>query len=215
MGSYTTLLTDVPAWLENTDTAFVAQVPTFISNGEARIYREANIPQLETITSGTLSSAITPVGTFTFPSDLIATRYVTIQASAQWSGPLPLINLGVGRQMYPSLTSQGEPQVYAVYDATRLIFFPPPDQNYPYELAYRRKLPALSASNATNWLTDNAYDLLLAAACCEGVRYTLDDRQEGLTKLWQAKYREALNALNARATAAGQDDYPLVFGSGR
>lgn len=215
MGSYTTLLTDIPAWLQNDSSEFAAQVPTFISNGEARIYRDVNIPQLETITSGTLSSAINPAGTLTFPTDLVATRYITIQAGAQWNGPLPLINLGVGRSMYPSLTSVGQPVAYAVYDATRLIFFPPQDQGYPYELAYRRKLPALSASNTTNWVSENAYDLLLAACCCEGVRFILDDRQETLTKIWEGKYQSALTALNNRATTAAQDDYALVFGGPR
>ena len=211
MGSYTTLLADIPAYAMNTETEFVANVPTMISNAEARIYRDANIPQLEAVATGSLSSASAYLA---MPTDLIAARTFMIQVSSAWVS-LVLINLGLGRLLYPGLATQGTPGFFSIYDATRYILFPAPDTNAPYSLAYRKRLAALSASNTTNWFSENFYDGLLAACLCEAAVFVQDDRQESLTKLQETRYRNALSALNAQATAGAEADYNIPFGAAK
>lgn len=209
MGSYTTLLTDIPSYMMNANEEVTAAVPTFISNAEARLYRDLNIPALEGVTTGSLSSASAYL---TFPTDLIAARTFSIQISAAWV-PLVLVNAGLIRMLYPSLSTQGTPGFYAVYDATRYVFGPAPSTNAPYELLYRKRLAALSTTNTTNWISENFYDGLLAACMCEAAAFVQDDRQESLTKLWEQKYRNDLTAANAQATVGAKDNYAIPFGS--
>jgi hypothetical protein len=205
---YSTLVSDVQTWMENTDTSFVAQVPTFIANGETRLYRDLIIPQLEYEATGTLT---VNNGFFTRPNDLIALRYMSLQSNNNQNPILILIQYAFGITMYPGLTDIGQPLYYSVYDSTRYRLFPIPDANYPYNFFYRRRLPALSNTNQTNWLTDNAYDLLLASALCEASRFVLDDRQASLIQINEAKYQSALKAINFRETKASVDDYQIPF----
>ena len=56
--------------------------------------------------------------------------------------------------------------------------------NFSVELSYRRRLPALSNSNTTNWLTDNASDALLYGSLVEAAafnrNYALQERYLGM-----------------------------------
>lgn len=210
MPNYTSLVADTQTWMENTEASFVGSIDTFILNAETRLYRDLIIPQLEYEETGSLSSSS---AFFARPSDLIALRYMTLEVNNEYQ-TLVLIQEGTGLAWYPSLTAMGVPLYYAVYDATRYRMFPAPDQNFPYHLYYRRKLPPLSDANQTNYLTDSLYDLLLAAVLCEASRFVIDDRAEGLLKMYEAKYQSALSATNQRETKASTDDYQIPFSVG-
>ena len=64
-------------------------------------------------------------------------------------------------EFWPDRTVTGTPEYYAYFDDTTIYVAPTPNSNIPVEISYRRRLPALSSSNLTNWLTDNASDALL------------------------------------------------------
>ena len=51
----------------------------------------------------------------------------------------------------------------------------------------------MSGSNATNWLTDNAYDALLYGALIEAAIY---DKNPQMMQLYEKRYQEAVAAVN-------------------
>lgn len=207
--NYSLLVADASQWMMNEAAEFVSQVPTMIGNAETRIFRDLTVPQFEYVTTGSLT-ALSPY--FARPSDMITLRYISLQANNQQQPPLILIQKALGDTFYPGLSTTGLPTYYGIYDATRYKLYPTPVSNYPYEFAYKRKLASLSTSNETNFLTENFYDGLLAAVLCEASRFVLDDRQQSLININEAKYASAIKALNAQESKRGaNDDYDVPY----
>jgi len=210
--NYDLLVADAQSWMMNEAPEFVAQVPTMIGNAETRIFRDLTVPQFESVTTGSLTALS---AYFSRPSDLITLRYLSLQANNQQQAPLILIQKALGDTFYPGLSTTGLPGYYAVYDATRYKLYPTPASNYPYEFAYKKKLAPLSTTNQTNFLTDQFYDGLLAAVLCEACRFVLDDRQQPLLNIQEAKYANAVTALNAQeGKPDGLDDYVVPYVKG-
>lgn len=72
------------------------------------------------------------------------------------------------------------------------VFGPYPDSNYQIAGTYYGAIPALSSGSPTNWLTNKAPALLLAACLVEAAIYIGSDT---LLARWSPKYQEKLKAL--------------------
>ena len=57
------------------------------------------------------------------------------------------------------------------------------------QIAYYTKLPALSATNTTNWLTANAANLLMYASLLEAEAFLVNDPR---IPVWKTAYDEAI-----------------------
>lgn len=205
MSTYATLISDVQSWLTNTEAEFVAAIPTFIRMAEARLFRDIDVQALETTQAGTLSSG---VATLAKPADLIAPRHMTITVAGARK-VLRFKELEYLFEYWPTAAATAEPVYYAV-DASDYLIAPTPDQVYPYSLGYKRRLPALSATNPSNWLTTDAYDALLYATLCEAVRFLQDDRG-ALLPSFEERYAAAVAAINAVDQRASRDDYRTPY----
>lgn len=99
------------------------------------------------------------------------------------------------RVYWPLESRLGVPKYYAVNDAGQFLVAPTPAEQWAYKLHYRRRLPALSTDNPENWLTTHAYDALLMACLVEAATFVLDDRQEGLSTLYEKRWQEKAAAV--------------------
>jgi hypothetical protein len=70
-----------------------------------------------------------------------------------------------------------QPLIYS-FDGTAITLDSPPDQAYTYWIRYYQQLPALSADNPTNFLTDS-YQRLLRCACMAGACEWAKDNGQG------------------------------------
>lgn len=68
-----------------------------------------------------------------------------------------------------------------------------PDSNYQMEIAFLEKFPKLSASVATNWLTDNAEDVLIYAALIAAEAFLGRDSR---LAAWKVLYDGLIESLN-------------------
>jgi hypothetical protein len=68
-----------------------------------------------------------------------------------------------------------------------------PDAEYEARLRYRRRIPALSASVATNWLLRKHPDAYLYGALSQALIYFRDDDRQTIRNA----YAEALSAIEA------------------
>lgn len=154
--NYSDLQTEIAAYLHRGDLS--AKIPTFIGLAEAFLFRELNVKELQT------STTLTTTGEYASPP----TDF----------GSLSKIEVTIAGKTY-ALDYQSDPQRYTDPDA------------YPHKFAFENgqirvfgagtgtsltlyyvpKIKALSVSNKTNWLLDNAQDLYLFACCLEGARY--------------------------------------------
>jgi len=87
--------------------------------------------------------------------------------------------------------TSGRPRFYANIGDT-IEVFPTPDADYTMQLQYYAKTPALSDSNASNWLLLDAPDVYLYGTLIQSAPYLQDDAR---TQTWAALYAAALQSL--------------------
>ena len=98
------------------------------------------------------------------------------------------------RNYWPQATvERAQPLFYADYDFDHWYISPTPDQNYPVETLYWQLPPMLDDSTQTNWLTDQAPDLLLYATLLDCAPFL---KNEEMTATWQAFYDRHLAGTN-------------------
>jgi len=71
--------------------------------------------------------------------------------------------------------------------------YPTPNATTDFELLYYQKLPALSSSNADNWLLLEAPDVYLYGALLHSAPYLSEDERVGV---WAQMYSAAIQRLN-------------------
>src|SRR6266567_3210855 len=202
MGSYDSLLVDIPAWLEDSSAEVMAQLPNIISFAEARCARELQIRQFNASVPGTMAIG---GSVYPFPTDMQAMRSFTFTAN----GEVVTLEKRMREWLtfyWPTSTEVGVPKYYAVDDAANFIVAPTPDSAYPYVQRYRRRLLALGPSNQNNWLTDFAYDALLVCCLQRAASFLLSDRRDNLMASYEADWTTAKNDINAAEARVMRDE---------
>lgn len=137
--NYVTLYQTIQNYAENTESLFVASIPTFVQQAEERIFNMIQFPSLRKNVTGTLTSSNQYLS---LPDDFLATYSLAVITA---DGYEYLINKDVNfiRQAYPKATDLGTPQYYALFGPQytlntelSLIIGPTPDSNYSVELHY-------------------------------------------------------------------------------
>lgn len=143
------------------------QIQTFINQGEARIYRTLRVADMEKSITGTLSN-----NAFAVPADYVHMKDFYVSTSTGYQ-PLERADLWWLRAHYPVQTAQSAP-IYYAREAQSFILAPYPDSAYTVGGIYFARLPSLSGTNTTNWLTAKNPDLIMAAAMLEAGTYLGD-----------------------------------------
>lgn len=201
LGTYSDLVTAVGTWLDRSDLA--TYVPDFIALAEERIYRTLRVKALEAALSDTIASGVIAV-----PSD-----YVELKSAYVDGSPTQMLERASVEDIYtnyPTRSSSGKP-AYIAREGSSFIFGPYPDAAYTIKGVYYQRLPALSVTNTTNWLTENAPSLLLFGALCEAEPFMRNDQR---TVLWEAKFQAALTEANRTDKREGMRGSTLAMSAG-
>ena len=95
------------------------------------------------------------------------------------------------RDYWPDEAQTGTPKYYGWIDDTRMLVVPTPDQEQ-LELSYTVRIPALSESQPTNWLSLYAPDLLQTALVYEAALWSKDTE---MIELYQMRYKSQRDAV--------------------
>lgn len=211
--TYADLKAAVNDWLARSDLSN-ANADFFIDLAEARINRSLRIKAMEAVYNELLDAAgTTPVssdvlefkhlfladvdddGELTLDDDLtIDTSALLVQSLADTNAVyrLEMRTVDTMADQFDANRAGGVPKYFARY-GDRLYYWPlSTDYTYTAFGVYYARFPALSDSQTTNWLTDNAPDLLLAAVLAEAASYTKSPEQ---IQYWQARMDRAMNEL--------------------
>jgi hypothetical protein len=194
--NYTALSAAIVAYTENTSSDFAAQISTFVTQAEQRIYNTIQFPSLRKNVTGT-----TTVNNkyLQCPSDFLAVySMAAIDATGDYEY---LLNKDVNyiRQAYPNPTSDtGIPKYYALFgprsdneDELTFILGPTPDAAYTVELHYFYYPESITvAADGRTWLGDNFDPVLLYGSLVEA--YTYMKGEADMLALYNTKYQEAL-----------------------
>lgn len=179
------LKTAIANWLDRDDLTSV--IPDFISLAEHQMERSVRHYKMVERSSGALDSQYSAV-----PADWLETIRFGISSGDTYRLEMTsLDDLMARRQSNTNIA--GRPKYFAHVGET-LELFPTPDATYTTELVYYKKIPALSGSNTTNWLLDDAPDAYLYGALMQAAPYLGEDER---VTVWNSLYNAAVASLNA------------------
>lgn len=210
MSNYTNLIADIPNWLDNESDELSDVISRLITLATHRLSRDLQDHNaLDTSTAATLTVSTPTLASL--PSDMKEARYLAITLGTGEQKFLEERLFEYIREYWPNSSSSGEPRYYALVNTSTAVLAPTPGSAYPYELGYRKRLAVLTSAASTNWLTDNAYDLLLAACCLEGAYYLAsvndDPKDASLIDKWRQRYGELLMDVRGERGRRRRDDY--------
>lgn len=181
--TFSTLVTDVQAFLEDDGTEFVAALPRIINNGLLILARVLRV-----------DVHIAEEGKSTTPGQ----RFLSMTAQQ----PLHVDNI-----VYPTgklikrrsqtycrmFAGRGKPEYFCnLDDAYNLLLAPVPDQSYTMLVTYWTRPAELSTANEENWYTRHCADLLFKACLYEACEFL---KNAALA----AQYKKDVDALLALA----------------
>ena len=198
--NYSELVTEIQSYTENQFET--ADINTFITQAEQRIYNVVQLPALRKNVTGTTTSGNKYLA---MPSDWLATfSLAVINASNEYTY---LLNKDVNfiRQAFPDTDSDfyDEPQYYAVFDNTAFILGPTPNASYAVELHYFY-YPTSIVTAGTTWLGDNFSSTLLYGSLLEA--YTYMKGEADVIAQYQKRYDEAMALLKQLGDGKDRQD---------
>jgi hypothetical protein len=190
--TYAELTAAIQDYANNTETAFVAAIPTFVKQAEQRIYRSVNLPVNRKNQQGNMTDGNVYL---TMPTDFLLPLSLSITSS---SNQIFLLNKDSNfiRSTYPNASTKGTPKYYGVFDKDTFIIGPTPDANYVTELHYYYQ-PASIVDTSPSWLGTNADTVLLYGSLVEAYTYMKGDPD--MMQVYQQRYQEALSLLKVQA----------------
>jgi hypothetical protein len=201
--TYQSLFNTVLGYLERNDQAVKDNIPIFIALAQKRIAKDSKTLGLEVYVTGNFtpgSSVLVKPGrwkntrTFNFGTgDGFNTR-----------NQLYLRTYEYCREYWPDDTLTGVPKYFSDYGYSNLLIVPTPALAYPFEYAYFEFPQSIDENNQTNWITDNAPELLIYGCLLEAMLFVKDDQ---LVQTYKQYYVEALVAFNKEDKSRLTDRY--------
>jgi hypothetical protein len=199
--NYAELTAAICDYTQNFEQDFVANISTFVSQAEQRIYNSVQFPSLRKNVVGVTTTNNKYVSC---PPDFLSAYSLAVVS--QLGDYEYLLNKDVNfiRQAYPNSNSTGTPKYYAIFGPTTTNTLPPnltdelsfilgptPDAAYTVELHYYFYPESISvAADGRTWLGDNFDTVLLYGSLVEA--YTFMKGEADMLALYEGKYKEAL-----------------------
>ena len=202
------------------DANYNIALPGSIDYAENSIQRDLDL--LTTLTTD-ISGTLTPSNRlFTLPTS-IGTYLTLTEVALIISGVNQPSMTPVSREFlnacYPSNTplspTPSIPIYWAMYDQATISVGPAPDTNYGVKVVGTQRVPQLSATNSTNWLSMWLPDLYIAAAMIYWAGFQRDYGQSGADNPqtpihWESVYQ---NLLKSASTEQARTKWHSVGGS--
>lgn len=219
--TYTSIIADAPGWANDESDEYAAALPGLLELAQDRCSDAfMELEQFKTSVSGSLTAGSPNLSR---PADAVFFRSFEITVSGS-QRVLEKRDRSVLLEMYPTTSSQAAPRYYAEAGPSTLRVGPTPDTTYAYTIWYSRRLPYLSGSTVSNWLTDYAPHALRYALLVEtmiwkdygdNVRMALGAfgrAVNDIRKRHGLNERDDFRALYAAFSTDNQGDFPVPMG---
>jgi hypothetical protein len=193
MSTYTEIALKVEQWLNREGfTELTDQIEDLILMGQRRIFRQLRVNDMLVVDSAFVIDSTTE----TVPADYKAAYTFSLslpggQADMK-SSPI--------RNVRKSGTS-GIPKYFAKVGAN-FYFGPAPDGTYTAELIYYAEPTLISLTDASNWLSLSAPELIMYGALVEASLFLKDDAR---VQFWEAKFQNVFRALEQESEEESRD----------
>ena len=194
--TYTTLVSQLEVFVEDDSSEFVSAVQGCINRAEERVLRDLDLTIFNTIQSTTTSNGAAST-TRSVTESPVHSIFLTSQARHVEHR---------SREYVQAHGGSGVPSYYSASE-TKIWWAPVPDSAYAIDIMHVIRPTPLSASNTTNWLTQNAADLLLWAALVESEKFLIAPER---VQEFEATYASLLGPARAQWRADMQTSYEPV-----
>ena len=186
--TYTSLYNDISSYLERTDAATLAKIPTFIMLAEQTLASEIKFLGNLTVNQ---SNMVTGNPVITKPARWRKTvsMNVTVNGARQ---PVFLRTYEFMRQYWPDEAEEDVPKYYGDYDYTHWLVAPTPDAAYDFEVMYYEEVQPLDGANQTNWFTQYAPQAMLYGSLLQAMPFLKNDER---MPMWRAEYDKIVAQL--------------------
>jgi hypothetical protein len=188
--TYDSLVADISSYLERTDAATLAKIPTFIMLAEQIIASQIKFLGNLTVNTSTMTATQAVI-------DKPARWHKTVSMNITVAGrrqPVLLRKYEYLREYWPDATSTEVPKFYCDYDYTHWLVAPTPDDDYNFEVVYYERVQPLDSSNQTNWFTIYAPQALLYGSLLQAMPFLKNDTR---IQMWQQQYDLIMTTLRA------------------
>jgi hypothetical protein len=195
--TFTTLKQDVQRYLERgstlaSDPIVFEQIPRLINLAERRIARELKVQGFINVVVTTLAPGASVIPKPDRWRDTVSV-FIGKGVNGDTRSPLYTRSYDYLRSYWPDATQTGEPIFYADYDYNHWLVAPTADIEYPVEILYYQLPALLDEDSQTNWLTENAPNLILYASLLEATPFLKNDQR---IPVWQSMYDRYASALS-------------------
>lgn len=196
LDTYANLQTSIGNWIK--DSTLTSVIPDFITLAEARFNREIRTPEMEAVSTSSVTTE-----SFAVPTGFLEMR--SIWTDANPDTPLEYYPPHQFKQLVAS-DETGSPRAYTII-GEGIYLAPAPGSAVNVSLAYYAKIPALSNSNTTNWLLTSHPDIYLAASLAAAEAYGWNDER---IALWNATAADGIATLNEQGWKKRIGANPMV-----
>ena len=200
--TFTSLKEDLQRYLERgatlaTDPRFVEQLPRLINLAEKRIAHELKVQGLINPVTTTMTAG---QSVYAKPDRWRETVSINIGTGTSNNTRAPVLprSYEYCRMYWPDESQTGTPLFYADYNDGNWLILPTPSEAFPMEILYYQLPPLLDEDHQTNWLTDNAPEVLLYGTLLEAAPFLKNDER---IPVWQAMYDRSAAMLNGEDLA--------------
>lgn len=198
--TYNTLVDRIEDWIERNDLSLQTNIPTAIMLAQRRLDNNIRVlGQVKAVTGTFIPPQInSSQAVLAKPEDWKNTldfSIATINSSGFYEiwNNLMLVSFDLLKIYWPDQTQTGIPKYYADDGYNHWIVAPTPNFAYPIRTTYMEQFPPIDIANQTNWLTENAPEVIFYATLLEAIIFTQNDQRK---ELINAEFEKAIKALD-------------------
>jgi len=198
--TYSTLVDDVVANMEEDSDEFLAAMPSIVERAQTYLQRRCDVVNILLNVEAVVSADSRLVS---LPADLMVLK--NIQVFVSGTG---VVNLLQQTNEYlaaywPDFTATGVPKYFAPYNNSAILLAPTPASATTAYLEYVPKVTVLSSTAPSNWFSTDADAALFAAAMMYANMWTKNGEA---TTRWKTVADEELAVINNEARRARRSD---------
>ena len=202
--TYDSLVENIQSYLERTDAATIAKIPTFIMLAEQVIASQIKFLGNLTVNTSTMTQGL---ATIEKPARWHKTVSINVTVAGKRQ-PVLLRKYEYLREYWPDPTAQDVPKYYCDYDYTHWLVAPTPASNYTFEILYYERVQPLDSANQTNWFTQYAPQAMLYGTLLQAMPFLKNDER---IQMWQTQYQLIIDTLkNEDLTRVGDRQAAVI-----
>ena len=197
--TYSTLISDIQANMEEDSAEFVSALPAIVERAQSHLQRRLDPVNIITFTEVSVSAS---TRTLSLPSNLLVLKSIQVCATGGWNTLFEQNNEFL-TAYWPDYTSCAPTKYYAPKDNATIFLAPTPPSNSTALIEYIPRVTVLSSAYPSNYFSQNADSAFFAAAMMYANAWT---KNANAVQLWKNLTDEELAVLNIEYMRARRSD---------